>query len=260
MSRTASAHGESKTAGGYETSRKWDAARERHGAVLRIRTAFLPTVLVVLGWTIFNASRLPAQDSRLDGARQLTLSDCIAIALHNQPAIQAQQSALGAAEEQRNIARSHFFPQVNFATRYTLLDEPRSVDVPSPLTGELADLVSDAGAFFGIARQAGSAAALGALDNPNLPPFSTAKQAALGSLPGTIRADLLGENFLTTQLQLVQPLWTGGKIRYRTEQAKLGTHAAVADVAKAEQETVFNVTHAYLAIQLAHGLLTEPAQ
>ena len=212
-------------------------------------------MFLALGLIATPATPVVAQNAYPSDVRQLTLPDCIAIALRNQPAIRAQQAAVGVAEEQHNIARSHFFPQVNFNMRYTLLDEVRSVDVPSPFTGPLGDLVTDAGAFFSIARQAGSAVANAALDNPNLPPFSTAKQAAQSLLPSTIRTNLLGENFLTTQLRLVQPLWTGGKIRYRNEQAKLGTHAAAVDVAKAEQETVFNVTHGYLAIQLAGELV-----
>ena len=67
--------------------------------------------------------------------------------------------------------------------------------------------------------------------------------------------DLLGQNFLTTQVTLVQPLWTGGKIRYRHQQAELGVQAAQCDVERARQETTFNITRAYLTIVLTEEML-----
>ena len=185
---------------------------------------------------------------------RLSLRQCIAIALQSQPAIGVQQSALAVAREQQVIARSLFFPQAGFGVRYTLIDEPRSVDIPSPLTGPIADVFSDSAAFFSIARQAGSAAANLALDSPNTAPFSTAKQAALVGLPESFRTFLLGENFLTTELTLVQPLWTGGKISYRHQQARFGAELAASDLTRSEQQTTFAVTRAYLGILLAQEL------
>ena len=102
-----------------------------------------------------------------------------------------------------------------------------------------------------------SAAAQAALDNPNmsvapgLPSFNMARQEVLSALPASYEVGLLGQDFVTTQVMLVQPLWAGGKIRYRYEQAELGAKAAQYDVAKVRQETMFNITRAYLAILLA---------
>ncbi|MBN2021242.1 MAG: TolC family protein [Pirellulales bacterium] len=183
-----------------------------------------------------------------------TLDECIDVALRNQPAIRARSSALGAAAGQRDVARSYYLPQIGFGARYAHLDQPRSVDFPSPFTGEVGDVFSDAAAYFGIARQAGSAAAAAALDNPNVPPFSVVKQAALDALPDKFRVGLLGENSLSTELMMVQPLWTGGKIDGRYRQAQLGVRAASADVAKSKQQTAFDVTQAYLGVQLAREL------
>jgi outer membrane protein len=186
--------------------------------------------------------------------QQLTLNQCIGIALGNQPAIGAQRAAMCAAAQRQKIARSFFLPQLSFEARYTHLDEPRTVDLTNPFTGDVADVFSDAAAYFGIARQAGTAVANAALDNPNLPPFSIAKQMALDRLPDRYSVGLLGENSLTTEFLLLQPLWTGGKISYRHQQAQLGVQAASADLLKSQQQTVFDVTQAYLAVQLAHEL------
>lgn len=220
------------------------------------RTRRLALVLSTLLPVCFASWRplLAMEPAAVDGNRSLTLQECVEAALRNQPAIAAQRAAVGMAVEQKRIAKSYFLPQVTLFSRLTHTDEPRSVDINSPINGATADVFSDAAAFFGIARQAGSLAANASLNNPTQPPFSTAKQAALAGLPATFKVDLLGETFLTNQILLVQPLYTGGKIRYRNEQAKLGIWAADADVNKSEQQTAFEVTRAYLSVQLASEL------
>jgi len=226
------------------------------------RQFFCPSVVTLIGGVcvvLATQGVLPAQivdthNPAPQSVQRLTLDSCIAIALENQPAIGAQRSAMCVAAERQKIARSYFLPQLGFETRYTHIDEPRTVDLTNPFVGGVGDVFSDAAAYFGIARQAGSAAANAALDNPNLPPFSIAKQMALDALPDRYRVGLLGENSLTTEFLLLQPLWTGGKISYRHQQAQLGVQAASADLAKSRQQTVFDVTQAYLAVQLAHEL------
>lgn len=190
-----------------------------------------------------------------DEVVRLTLHQCIATALENQPAIARHEAAVCAAEEQRKIARSYFYPHVGFEARYVHLDQPESVDIPGVFDGVVGDVFTDAAAFFGIARAAGSAAANAALNNPNNPPFSIAKQTAQDDLPELLRVDLLGRNVVTTDLLVTQPLWTGGKIKYRHQQATLGVEAAGATVAKSQQETVFHVKRAYVGVQLAEELV-----
>jgi outer membrane protein TolC len=187
--------------------------------------------------------------------QRLTLDDCIAIALQNQPAIHAQQAALGVATEQQKIARSYFLPQVGLSSRYTVLDKPLTFEFPSPLSGSLGNLLADSAAFFGIARQAGSAAANLALNNPNLPPFSTARQAALNAQPSTIAVDVFGDSLFTNQVLLTQPLYTGGKICYRNQQAHLGIEAAGADVVQSKQRTIYEVSRAYYGALLSLELV-----
>jgi outer membrane protein len=185
--------------------------------------------------------------------RRLSLDECVRTALDNQPAIQARQGELGLALAQQKIAQSYLLPQAGVTTRFTQMD--RHLFAVSPgLSGPSLDVFTDAAAFLGIARQAGPAAANAALANPNQPPFSTAKQAALAVAPTTIQADLLGERFLTADVLVTQPLYTGGKIRYRNEQAKLGIEAAGQDVAMTKEQVVFAVTRAYYAVLFAREL------
>ena len=192
------------------------------------------------------------------GTTRYTLDECIGFALRHQEAIAAQRAAVGAAVERKRIAESYYLPQVGLTARYANLDEPRTVDLPTPFAGGVGDVFSDAAAYFGLARAYGTTFADAALNQPNLPPFSVAKQQALDALPDRLSVGLLGENSLTTEFLAVQPIWTGGKITYRNQQAELGVQAASADLAKSRQQTVFDVTHAYLGAQLA-GALTNTA-
>jgi outer membrane protein TolC len=190
-----------------------------------------------------------------EASQPLTMRQCIDIALQNQPAIQARQEGVGIAAEQQKIARSYFFPQVDAGTRFTQLNKHVFVDFPNPISGPVADLFGDSAAFFGIARKAGSNAALFALNHPSQPPFSTARQAAINSLPSNLQVDLLGDRFLTTNVFVTQPLYTGGKLRYHNQQAKLGIDAAGSEVEQARQQTAFEVSKAYLSILLARELV-----
>ncbi len=151
------------------------------------------------------------------------------------------------------MARSYLLPQAGVTTRFTQMD--RHLFIVSPgLSGPSLDVFTDAAAFFDIARLAGPAAANAALANPNQPPFSTAKQAATAVAPTTFQTDLLGERFLTTDVLVTQPLYTGGKIRYRNEQAKIGIDAAERDVALTKDQIVYQVTRAYYGVLLAREL------
>jgi outer membrane protein TolC len=209
-----------------------------------------------LGCCLISPSLLGAEEKPPAFPSHLTLANCIAIAQQNQPTIQAVQAGVGIATEQQKIARSYLLPQMDLTTRLTQLNRGRSVDSPNPVaTGPLAEVFSDGAAFFSLARQLGLPAANAALANPNVPPFSTAKQVALGSLSPTFRTELIGERFVTNDVVVTQPLYTGGKIRFRNQQAQLGIRASAADLARARQQTSFEVTRAYLSILLAQALV-----
>ena len=196
-----------------------------------------------------------AQEPLPAAAPVLRLEDCVHTALVNQPAIRAREAAANKAEHQRAIAHSYFYPRVDLNLRFTGLSQPLAARTPNPISGQAADVFSDAAAFFAIARQAGPAAANAALANPAAPPFATAKQAALAGIPDSLQTDILGNQFLVNQVSLVQPLWTGGKIRDRHEQARLGARAAALDEQKARQETIFNVTRSYWGVVLAQAMI-----
>jgi outer membrane protein TolC len=211
---------------------------------------------VLCSLSIFgSASRGLAQgDSKAETQRPLTQKECITIALRAQPAIHVQEAAVGAATEVQKQARSYFFPQAGITSRYTVLSQPLNETLQNPLGGQLGQTIADSAAFFGIARQAGSAAAIAALAHPNLPPFSIASQAALSQLPANLNVEIFGQSLFYNQALVTQPLYSGGKIRYHNQQAKLGIDVAGADLTKAKQQAIFDVVRAYQGILLARDL------
>ena len=220
------------------------------------------TVMVVIG--NIGVSPLFAQEELaprpVERPMEMPLEDCIGFALSHSPLLRAQEDGIEAAMEQLNVARSYYRPQVGFQARYTWLDEARTVDIDNVYPDQVANVFADAAAYFGIARQAGTAAANFALDNPNAPvapggaTFNSLSAAARNSLPQRINVGLLGENVLTTQTLAVQPLWTGGKIRLRNDLASLGVEAAELDWVKTRQLVIYYVRQSYFAVLLAREL------
>jgi outer membrane protein TolC len=189
----------------------------------------------------------PAPGSRL------TLEQCIAVALENQPAIQALQKGVAIADEQERIAQSYFYPHIDVTARLTQLN--KHIYVLTPVSGQLADVLSDAAAFFGLARQISSAAAMQALSHPNGPVFSAAKETVASAMPLAFQTNILGDRFLVTNVLLTQPIYTGGKILLQNQRARLGVQAAEEEVVKSRQQTAFEVSRAYFGILLTRQLL-----
>ncbi len=183
----------------------------------------------------------------------LTREDCIAAALVRHPAIKTRQAGVGVAYQQTQVARSYFLPQVDAGAVYTYIDEPLSVDF-NLFEGDVGDRLLEMAAFFEIARQTNGATAVAALDDLDGPAFTQAKQQLAAALPATIQTDLLGRNFVTTQIRLVQPLWAGGQVKARYQQARSANAIARYDVAEVQQAVGFNVSRAYLSVLLTRDL------
>jgi Protein of unknown function (DUF1572)/Outer membrane efflux protein len=187
-------------------------------------------------------------------AEALALDHCVSIALANHPVIKARQASYCAAVDQSHVARSYLGPDVEATVNYTFIDEPRSVDVDI-LSGQLGDRLLEAASFFEIARQSGSGAAVGSLNDLNGPAYQQTKQALANGLPSSVRVDLLGQNFVTSQISMIQPLYTAGKITSKYQQALAAADVAAQDVFTAQNEIAFGISQAYYTVVLS-DLLT----
>ena len=201
---------------------------------------------------IFVAFVVGAQEAAL--AEPLTLDHCVSIALAHHPVIKARQANYCAAVDQSHVARSYLGPDIEAAVNYTFIDEPRSVDV-DVLSGQLGDRLLEAASFFEIARQAGSGAAVASLDDLNGPAYQQTKQALANGLPSSVRVDLLGQNFVTSQISMIQPLFTGGKITSKYQQSLAAADVAAQDIFSARNEIAYGISQAYYTVVLS-DLLT----
>jgi outer membrane protein TolC len=215
------------------------------------------TLIAFLFFVASCSARACAQDVVIEQRpEEFDLAECIAVAQANQPAISVQLRAAQIAAEQVAIAKSFYMPQVIVQGRYSAIDEPRTVDINNIFSPQVASVFSDAAAYFQLARQAGTATADFALNNPqtpifpNGPTFNGLAQQAAASLPTTINVGLLGENSIQSQVAGVQPLWTGGKIEAQVQRAQIGSRAANLDVVRTRQLTQYHVSQAYYSILL----------
>ena len=186
-------------------------------------------------------------------AQPLSLDGCVTVALGNHPIIKARQANYCAAVDQSAVARSYMGPDIHAEVDYTYIDEPRTVDV-NLFSGELGDRLLEAASFFEIARQAGSGTAVASLNDLNGPAYAQTKAALADALPATIQADLLGRNFVTSQIIAIQPLYTHGKITARYRQALAGANIAKQDILSAENEIAYGVSQAYYTVVLSGQL------
>ena len=97
-------------------------------------------------------------DHRLVSARPTT-SDLPKAHVLNQRAMEVLDD-VGVADGQRAMARSYFFPQLGLNLRYAGMSQPLVNRTPNPAAEpHAADTLSDAAAYFGLARQFGVPAA-----------------------------------------------------------------------------------------------------
>lgn len=243
---TAAAQGTAIGADGGRRSRITAASRVQPTALAAPLPAALP-----------NAPTTTSAATANPGGQALRLEDCIAIALREQPAIAAQQQAVDASEHLVGVARSGFLPRANASVTYADLSAPLSVNIQNPLgSGPARKIQAYSDAFFGIAAKQGGPAALAALGNQSTNPlFNTTVAFANHAIPSTYNTEILGQSVLLAQASVDQPLYTGGKVRSKYEQARLGVDVARWDEARSRQETIYNVTAAYQGIQLAEALI-----
>ncbi|MCA9141062.1 MAG: TolC family protein [Planctomycetales bacterium] len=209
---------------------------------------------LLIGTAITHQSNCVADSS-------LSLDDCVEIAFQHQPALSVQRENVHLAQEQLAIAKSYYYPQVNAATSLTALDDSRSFTIDNLFAGNVGDVFTDAAAFFELSDQLGTNAALAALNSPNTPvfpggpTFNDSKRIASSTLPQSIEVNVLGETFLNTQIDLVQPLWTAGRIGFRVDQSRYGIQIAHCAEIRTRQAIRLNVTRAYYSVLLSRHLM-----
>ncbi len=166
-------------------------------------------IKVILATILILALTASAQERR-----QLTLDQAIDIAIGNNPLIKAKKADVKAAESKMEQARSYEVPSVNLMSRYFY-----SNNLP--------------GMF---------------LQGPNEIPVMTSSGPVSGEYVTTRpMAPFADENrdVFTTDINIVYPLYTGGKISKANENAGILKEAATSDLNEQQDQIVLNVTTAF---------------
>ena len=155
--------------------------------------------------------------------RVLSLNDCIEIAIENNQAIKVSKEDINIAKAQIRQAESGYWPQLNFKTAYTLMDQDPNFILPSsemslPLT------------LPGLSLN---------LDNIPVPEQNV---------------KLMDKQNLHGELSLTYPLYTGGKVQSVNKQAEYGYEIAKQKMRKTDQQVKYDVKRYYYAVVLTEKL------
>jgi outer membrane protein TolC len=168
---------------------------------------------------------------------KLSLNDAVEIALKNNIEQRISLQAAAIAESQYQEALSAHWPTVNLQMSATRMDQDPTFDYPAnniPLGNLGLSLTT----------------ALGVLSGGTLPP---------GLIPSSIdvpkqRVKLMDRDTATATLQMMLPLYTGGKITSIVNQASLGKEIAQEEYHRSTLQVVRDVKRYYYAVKLTQGL------
>lgn len=183
--------------------------------------------LVVMFLTVVSASNAYGTESY----ERLTLNDAVRIALENNVQQRISLQAAAIAESQYQEALSAHWPTINLQASAMRMDEDPTFSFPGTSVS-IAGLAAPLnGALFGGA--------------PVIP-------STINSAPQKVK--LMDRDTATATLQMMLPLYTGGKITSIVNQASLGKEIAKEEYQRSTLQVVRDVKRYYYAVKLTQGL------
>lgn len=194
-----------------------------------------------------------------DKPQRLSLDQCLDLALKYNAMRKASRASREIAEAQYKQALSAYWPQLTLTSTGTRMEQPPLFIFPAtPLPlGNVARPLAEA------------IAAAQLLKNPLSPPPGTpAYNAALGGAADAIlqslqsssmpaqQIKLMDRDNLFTSLELIYPLYTGGKRSALTTQAKLGVEVAQEASKRTDLQIIHDVKVLYYSSILCRNLLS----
>lgn len=162
---------------------------------------------------------------------RLTLSDAVRVALENNVQQRISLQAAAIAESQYQEALSAHWPTINLQATAMRMDEDPTFSFPG--TGV---------SIAGLAAPLNAALFGGA---PVIP-------STINSAPQKVK--LMDRDTATATLQMMLPLYTGGKITSIVNQASLGKEIAKEEYQRSTLQVVRDVKRYYYAVKLTQGL------
>ena len=192
------------------------------------KSVIFSTVIVGLIFNVFTSQIASAEQYE-----HLSLNDAISIALKNNVEQRISLQAAAIAESQYQEAVSAHWPTISLQGSLTRMDEDPTFSFPGSSVS-IAGLAAPLnGALFGGA--------------PVIP--STIES-------GAQKVKLMDRDTATATLQMMVPIYTGGKITSIVNQAKLGKEIAQEEYHRSTLQVVRDVKRYYYAVQLTQQLTT----
>lgn len=182
-------------------------------------------ILILELGLVINLYSQTASNAHLEETPVFNLSDCIELALENNEIIKSAELGINIAKSQNKQAKSADYPSINLSSNLAWLDEDPNYIFPS-FEFDMSGLN------------------LGAL-NLNIPPITVPQQ----------NIKLMDKLVLESELKLVYPLYTGGKISSIQEQTKYNIEVEKQNFEGVKSELIYNVSKAYYGLVLLKRIL-----
>lgn len=204
----------------------------------------------------------PREPLRFETAQRLSLSSCVEIALKNNRMRTVSKASREIAEAQYRQALSAYWPQLSLTSTGTRMDQPPLFVFPSgPLPlGDAAGALAQSVAVSNL--MANGLTPFDLTGNPN-PLWNPSLQGATQQVAQNLQSakipaqkvKLMNRDSLVTSLEMIYPLYTGGKRLSIVTQARLGTDVAREASRHTDLRIVHDVKNIYYANVLARNLL-----
>jgi outer membrane protein TolC len=188
-----------------------------------------------------------------EGPRKLGVEECVEIALRNNHQRPASRYAVEAAEAQHRQALSSFWPQLSLNVLFMRLDQDPLFVFPSSTMGIPAMSIPVPAQSVTI-----PANSFGPGFPPVAVPLSTPAQtftvpAQTFTVPEQ-RITLMDRDTAIGSLDMMFPLYTGGKRTAIVNQAKYGVEVAKEEVRRTDLQVIYDVKRMYYGAVLARSL------
>jgi outer membrane protein len=165
----------------------------------------------------------PGFSEEASAGKAWTLEECIQIALKNRPEIEFSTLDILQAEHQIKEATSYYYPKLNLTASYTHFNRPLEFEATIDLTE---------------------------IKNNIQPPFNS-------QIPNSIQQffEIGKTNWTAFNLDLIQPVYTFGRIKEGVNQARIGRSIAVNQKEKKKTEIAYEVKKGYYQFLMAREIL-----
>jgi outer membrane protein TolC len=181
-------------------------------------------------------------------AQIVTLEEAISIALENNKKLKISETSLKIANELYTQALSAHYPTLDFSLSALRLDEAPIFNMRGTTTVDNSQTITLYNGLSTAAAADGNVNLSGAYSNlaTNTPTTS--------NFPIDMDVKIMGRDTVTSKLDIMLPLYTGGKISALTKQAKIGKLIAIEGINRSKNKVIFDVKKYYYGVILAKKL------